>query len=139
MASASSTSAKNLFVDSKNRLAERVQVNINNMGSICRQVNRGSQSADMLTHSARNMALQVRVTYDWMYFHMGHYHFVYWKNFFMCKYWFEAHCHWFSKLAMHLFMLSCFVLIKLLSIGWFCNYHVDLWIVLFYLNVYLKI
>ncbi|XP_053639962.2 BLOC-1-related complex subunit 7 isoform X2 [Cherax quadricarinatus] len=58
MASASSTSAKNLFVDSKNRLAERVQVNVNNMGSICRQVNRGSQSADMLTHSARNMALQ---------------------------------------------------------------------------------
>ncbi|XP_037800053.1 BLOC-1-related complex subunit 7-like [Penaeus monodon] len=58
MASASSTSAKNLFVDSKTRLAERVQVNINNMGSICRQVNRGSQSADMLTHSARNMALQ---------------------------------------------------------------------------------
>ena len=60
MASASSTSAKNLFVDSKTRLAERVQVNVNNMGSICRQVNRGSQSADMLTHSARNMALQVR-------------------------------------------------------------------------------
>lgn len=61
MASASSTSAKNLFVDSKTRLAERVQVNINNMGSICRQVNRGSQSADMLTHSARNMALQVSI------------------------------------------------------------------------------
>lgn len=60
MASASSTSAKNLFVDSKTRVAERVQVNVNNMGSICRQVNRGSQSADMLTHSARNMALQVR-------------------------------------------------------------------------------
>ncbi|KAK3853198.1 hypothetical protein Pmani_012102 [Petrolisthes manimaculis] len=58
MASASSTSAKNLFVDSKTRLAERVQVNVNNMASICRQVNRGSQSADMLTHSARNMALQ---------------------------------------------------------------------------------
>lgn len=60
MASASSTSAKNLFVDSKTRLAERVQLNVSNMGSICRQVNRGSQSADMLTHSARNMALQVR-------------------------------------------------------------------------------
>ncbi|XP_068215578.1 BLOC-1-related complex subunit 7 [Palaemon carinicauda] len=58
MASASSTSAKNLFVDSKTRLAERVQMNVNNMGSICRQVNRGSQSCDMLTHSARNMALQ---------------------------------------------------------------------------------
>ncbi|KAK7071292.1 hypothetical protein SK128_001186 [Halocaridina rubra] len=58
MASASSTSAKNLFVDSKTRLAERVQMNVNNMGSICRQINRGSQSCDMLTHSARNMALQ---------------------------------------------------------------------------------
>ncbi|XP_063881604.1 BLOC-1-related complex subunit 7-like [Scylla paramamosain] len=58
MASASSTSAKNLFADSKTLLAKRVQVNVNNMGSICRQVNRGSQSADMLTHSARNMALQ---------------------------------------------------------------------------------
>lgn len=59
MASASSTSAKNLFADSKSLLARRVQVNVSNMGSICRQINRGSQSADMLTHSARNMALQV--------------------------------------------------------------------------------
>lgn len=38
MASASSTSAKNLFADSKQRLAERVQVNVNNIGSITRQV-----------------------------------------------------------------------------------------------------
>ncbi|XP_076068815.1 BLOC-1 related complex subunit 7 [Oratosquilla oratoria] len=58
MASASSTSAKNLFIDSKMRLAERVQININNMGSICRQINRGSRSADCLVHSARNFALQ---------------------------------------------------------------------------------
>ncbi|KAB7498846.1 Ubiquitin-related modifier 1-like protein [Armadillidium nasatum] len=58
MASASSTSAKNLFIDSKLRLAERVQVNINNIGSVCRQVLRGSRSADLLSHSARNLALQ---------------------------------------------------------------------------------
>lgn len=59
MASASSTSAKNLFVDSKRRLGERVHVNINNMASVCRQVLRGSQSADLLTKAARGMALQV--------------------------------------------------------------------------------
>ena len=59
MASASSTSAKNLFVDSKRRLGERVQVNVNNMASICRQVLRGSQSADMLSKAARSMAIQV--------------------------------------------------------------------------------
>lgn len=58
MASASSTSAKNLFVDSKRRLGERVHVNVNNMASVCRQVLRGSQSADLLTKAARGMALQ---------------------------------------------------------------------------------
>ncbi|KAA0197515.1 hypothetical protein HAZT_HAZT010015 [Hyalella azteca] len=58
MASASSTSAKNLFVDSKRRLGERVHVNVNNLASICRQVLRGSQSADLLVKAARNMALQ---------------------------------------------------------------------------------
>ena len=59
MASASSTSAKILFVDSKLRLAERVQHNVNNMGSICRQILRGSKSADLLGFSSREMALQV--------------------------------------------------------------------------------
>ena len=59
MASASSTSAKLLFVDSKNRVAERVKMNVNNMASICRQVLRGSRTADLLSHSARNMVLQV--------------------------------------------------------------------------------
>ena len=54
MASASSTSAKNLFQDSKRRLAERVQVNINNVGSVTRQVQRGSRSHDMLAQTARN-------------------------------------------------------------------------------------
>jgi len=54
MASASSTSAKNLFQDSKRRLAERVQVNINNLGSIVRQVQRGSKSTEMLQQSAKH-------------------------------------------------------------------------------------
>ena len=54
MASASSTSAKNLFQDSKRRLAERVQVNVNNVGSVTRQMQRGSRSHDMLAQTARN-------------------------------------------------------------------------------------
>jgi hypothetical protein len=53
MASASSKSAKNLFADSKKRLGERVQVNVNNMGSIVRQVQRGSKSNDILSHTTK--------------------------------------------------------------------------------------
>merc|ERR1711971_1312593 len=56
MASASSTSARNLFQDSKRRLAERVQVNVNNIGSITRQMQRGSKSHDMLAQTARNFS-----------------------------------------------------------------------------------
>ena len=55
MASASSTSAKNLFADSKHRLAERVTVNVNNMGSITRQLARGSKSNEMLTHAQKSL------------------------------------------------------------------------------------
>lgn len=47
MASASTTSARSLFVDSKNRLADRVQVNVNNIASIVRQVQRGSKSHEV--------------------------------------------------------------------------------------------
>ena len=54
MASASSKSAKNLFSDSKKRLAERVQVNVNNMGSIARQTQRGSRSHELLTQTAKH-------------------------------------------------------------------------------------
>jgi hypothetical protein len=54
MASASSTSAKNLFSESKRRLAERVQVNVNNVGSITRQIQRGSKSNEMLAATAKN-------------------------------------------------------------------------------------
>ncbi len=56
MASASSTSAKNLFQDSKRRLAERVQVNVNNIGSITRQIQRGSKTHEMIAQTARNFA-----------------------------------------------------------------------------------
>ena len=53
MASASSTSAKNLFQDSKRRLSERVQVNVNNLGSIARQTQRGSRSGEILHQTAK--------------------------------------------------------------------------------------
>jgi hypothetical protein len=47
MASASSTSARSLFVDSKMRLADRVQVNINNIASLTRQIQRASKSNEV--------------------------------------------------------------------------------------------
>ncbi|CAH0556499.1 unnamed protein product [Brassicogethes aeneus] len=56
MASASSTSARSLFADSKMRLADRVQVNVNNISSLARQITRGSKSSEILMHSARNFA-----------------------------------------------------------------------------------
>ncbi|XP_031836449.1 BLOC-1 related complex subunit 7 [Nomia melanderi] len=58
MASASSTSARSLFVESKMRLADRVQVNVNNTASLARQIQRGSKSSDILMHSAKNFAQQ---------------------------------------------------------------------------------
>ncbi|RZC42018.1 AMP-binding and/or SMC N domain containing protein [Asbolus verrucosus] len=58
MASASSTSARSLFADSKMRLADRVQVNVNNISSLARQITRGSKSSEILMHSARNFAVQ---------------------------------------------------------------------------------
>lgn len=48
MASASSTSAKSLFTDSKIRLAERVKLNVNNISSLARQISRGSKSSEVL-------------------------------------------------------------------------------------------
>lgn len=47
MTSASSHSAKNLFCDSKHRLADRVNVNVNNIASVGRQIVRGSKSNDV--------------------------------------------------------------------------------------------
>lgn len=58
MTSASSTSARSLFSDSKIRLADRVKVNVNNITSLARQVVRGSKSGEILMHSARNFAKQ---------------------------------------------------------------------------------
>lgn len=58
MTSASSTSARSLFADSKMRLADRVQMNVNNITSLARQVVRGSKSSEILMHSARNFAMQ---------------------------------------------------------------------------------
>lgn len=50
MASASSTSARSLFVESKMRLADRVQVNVNNIASLARQIQRGSKSSEVKFH-----------------------------------------------------------------------------------------
>lgn len=47
MASASSSSAKNLFHDSKRRLADRVIGNVNNAASVARQIVRGSRSNEV--------------------------------------------------------------------------------------------
>ncbi|XP_072752859.1 BLOC-1-related complex subunit 7 [Anoplolepis gracilipes] len=58
MASASSTSARSLFIESKMRLADRVQVNVNNIASLARQIQRGSKSSEILTHAAKNFAQQ---------------------------------------------------------------------------------
>ena len=56
MASASSTSARNLFQDSKVRLAERVQSNITSIGSLARQIPRGSKSQEILQQTVKNLA-----------------------------------------------------------------------------------
>ena len=73
MASASSTSARNLFQDSKTRLSDRVQVciknllaiakhffnlqaNINSIGSLARQIQRGSKSQEILGQTVKNFA-----------------------------------------------------------------------------------
>lgn len=47
MASASSSSAKNLFSESKRRLADRVTGNVNSAASVARQIVRGSRSNEV--------------------------------------------------------------------------------------------
>lgn len=49
MASASSSSAKNLFHDSKRRLADRVVGTVNNVASVGRQIVRGSRTNEVNT------------------------------------------------------------------------------------------
>ncbi|XP_038218384.1 uncharacterized protein LOC119836981 [Zerene cesonia] len=56
MTSASSSSARSLFAESKQRLAERVQVNMNNITSLARQIQRGSKSNELLMKAARDTA-----------------------------------------------------------------------------------
>ncbi|XP_045455739.1 uncharacterized protein LOC123665486 [Melitaea cinxia] len=56
MTSASSSSARTLFAESKQRLAERVQVNMNNIASLARQIQRGSKSNELLSKAARDFA-----------------------------------------------------------------------------------
>ena len=55
MASASSTSAKNLFSDSRRRLCERAVASVHSLGSVSRQVARGSRQHDILTNSAKQL------------------------------------------------------------------------------------
>lgn len=54
----SASSARSLFVESKERLCDRIQVNVNSVGSLARQVVKGSKSSETLMHTARNFALQ---------------------------------------------------------------------------------
>lgn len=57
MTSASSTSARSLFGDSKNLLSERVKLNINNMSSVIKQINKSSKSHEMLSQIVKNFSL----------------------------------------------------------------------------------
>uniref|UniRef100_G3MS77 BLOC-1-related complex subunit 7 n=1 Tax=Amblyomma maculatum TaxID=34609 RepID=G3MS77_AMBMU len=50
--------ARGLFVESKERLCDRIQVNVNSVGSLARQLVKGSRSGETLMHTARNFALQ---------------------------------------------------------------------------------
>jgi len=56
MASASSTSAKNLFNDSKQKLSERVQANITSVGYLVRQIQKGSKSNDILGQTIKTFS-----------------------------------------------------------------------------------
>ncbi|XP_077498484.1 BLOC-1 related complex subunit 7 isoform X2 [Amblyomma americanum] len=52
------SSARSLFVESKERLCDRIQVNVNSVGSLARQIVKGSRTSETLMHTARNFALQ---------------------------------------------------------------------------------
>lgn len=54
MASASSSSAKSLFGDSKSKFAGRVKSNIQNVASVAREIQRGSRSNEILSQCVRN-------------------------------------------------------------------------------------
>ncbi|KAH8253379.1 BLOC-1-related complex subunit 7 [Drosophila kikkawai] len=64
MASASSSSARHLFDESKKRLCARVGVNVNNLGSVARQVVRGSKTNEIMHQTLKNFT-QVDVVSDY--------------------------------------------------------------------------
>ncbi|KAH8299429.1 hypothetical protein KR044_001399 [Drosophila immigrans] len=64
MASASSSSARHLFDDSKKRLCARVGVNVNNLGSVARQLVRGSKTNEIMHQTLKNFT-QVDVVSDY--------------------------------------------------------------------------
>ncbi|EDW48715.1 uncharacterized protein LOC6610086 [Drosophila sechellia] len=64
MASATSSSARHLFDESKKRLCARVGENANNLGSVARQVIRGSKSNEIMHQTLKNFT-QVDVVSDY--------------------------------------------------------------------------
>lgn len=65
MSSASSSSARSLFVESKTRLADRVQINVNNVASVIRQLQRGSRSNEVRINKSFIYILMVRKLYTY--------------------------------------------------------------------------
>ena len=58
MASASSSSAKQLFADSKSRINQRVKYTVDGLGSLSRNLVRSSKSSDVLMQAAKNTCQQ---------------------------------------------------------------------------------
>lgn len=58
------SSARSLFVESRERLCDRIQVNVNSVGSLARQIVKGSRSSETLLHTARNFALQEHAVHN---------------------------------------------------------------------------
>lgn len=54
MASASSSSAKLLYGDSKARINQRVKYTVDGVGSLCRNIVRSSKSSEVLMQAAKN-------------------------------------------------------------------------------------
>ncbi|XP_017146200.1 uncharacterized protein LOC108158429 isoform X1 [Drosophila miranda] len=69
MASASSSSARHLFDESKKRLCARVGINVNNLGSVARQVVRASKTNEFfllqIMHQTLKNFTQVDVVSDY--------------------------------------------------------------------------
>lgn len=58
MASASSSSARNLFSDSKSRINQRVQFTVQGLGSLCKNMVKSSKSSEILMQSAKHFSQQ---------------------------------------------------------------------------------